>query len=442
MKNQRNTAQLLIAKDIARAATSGTVIKSYNDLSDGEIVVCSSSNVVLQIGGTYDDANEKRIKFIQRSGTTLLHSALIDADSLKKYSIETYAAQTEQVTYVGYNGTSGSLDVIDENMYTIRLRYTPSDTAGFASNIIKRGEYKSATTAIEYDIAHGLAFSLAASVKVEPERVTKVEMVSSATTVATASGAFAMVQGSKYCTVAESTAGAADAGRYNTSVVFVAGDFIRFGHATTKTYPVYRIISITNANTALATIELDRTYEGTSGSVAAASAGGMLSATGLAGDFGIKISGVASTRTAPKWEPFVNRFEIQALGFTSTSVTNSTAAAAGVGNYVQVAALEKQLNCNEADYYRDSFLAATLRSDALSSETYDMLCLEFTDVTEGQLGDTANSYKQLYIALATTASAAAKQIADPTSGIVTVLEDWAITSWLINGITTQVSKLT
>jgi hypothetical protein len=104
--------------------------------------------------------------------------------------------------------------------------------------------------------------------------------------------------------------------------------------------------------------------------------------------------------------------------------------------------MEQQLQMSEGGYRTQIPNPRTFRTDALSTETYDVMVVEFADVMETGLGSFANSPKQLYIALATTADPTAKQIENASTGIVPVFEDWAITSWLVTGITAQNANLT
>jgi len=295
-----------------------------------------------------------------------------------------YAAATEQISYWGYNGTSGDLGTITSgNVYTLSVLL--KQTAPTANNtpMIKTIPWQ-ATAATQYNVANGLATIFRKVFKREPYPMIKCELVNSGTSVATSSGVLVCVNGSKTVTIAEDDAN--DAGKYDTDgSTMVAGDILRIGHATTNTYPVYKIAAISGAGTSACTITLDREYEGTSESVAAASAGVIAAAS--EGDYGLKFTGL--NRFATKaFKPLTDyyskvRFDITSADFDADVVeTLSQAATEGVGTAYEVAQREVYTSMNQgAGTWLDKYSPNVHRSetDLSTPKTYDVMTIEGSD---------------------------------------------------------------
>lgn len=435
METIKNVNQLFVAKNIAKTATANLVIAKYDDIADGEVcIVDPRNNVQLTSAGYPTGFNGFRV--VQRSGSKLIFSDVVRAGTVRRMNITLPAnfAAAEQVDYIGYNGTSGSLDVINSNVYTVRLYINESTINGFMQQKIKEGFYKSTTAAVESDIAAALQNSLIKNFSREPLQDIKFERVSSATTVASSGGTWTVFKGSKTVTVAESGGGANDAGKYSADAsTLVVGDFIRFGHATTKTYPVYRIAAISGAGGALATITLDAPYQGTSdAALAAASVGCMASATGLAGTFGLKLSGLAQAYNGfffgePKtWLTTID------FGDNQTSlVTNATVASRGTGTYDTLARVEKELQADENPYRVFLEQGVVDRTDVLSDgTTYDVVVLEYDGVEQSGLGSDVKSPKTITIVQA--ANGAQADVA--AIGWITLLNHIVVTTWATPGV--------
>jgi hypothetical protein len=202
--------------------------------------------------------------------------------------------------------------------------------------------------------------------------------------------AFTVINGSKFVTWPED-ANNNDAGKYDTDAAdAIVGDFLRFGHATTKTFPVYKIIAMTGAATTNFVVELDRAYEGASGSVAA-NAVGVIPAANV-GDFGIKLTGLAladANFDPTTDEPFIVSFDVQ-LGenFETAAHTLSTRPLLGTGSYQQVRALEAYTQFQIRGKAISAYPPTTRYYQAVAGETYNIASFEiwdekFIDATTG-----------------------------------------------------------
>lgn len=252
-------------------------------------------------------------------------------------SSQVYTAAVEQSTTIGYNGTSGAVQAIDYNEYILSIIYKHDDLMWSEQINIKPYDYISESGATSY----GAVGAIAKLINEDSYSKVSVTMLSDVTTVASSGGAFTVVNGSPIITTVESSGSAADAGKYNSDgSTLVVGDFIRLGHATTTTYPVYRIDAITGAGTAACTITLNMPYQGTTGSVAAASAGCVASATGLAANWGMKLDGKVLDWVAKGVFPYKQvAFDVTLKGFGTTTQA-TTGATYPVGNYKQISDLE------------------------------------------------------------------------------------------------------
>lgn len=437
MITERNVANLLIAKSVATTLTHGNNVSAeISGMNTGETILTTPGGVIINAAGTITSYPEFKIG-VKNSDGKIQWSDIIKASSIKRINTLRYTAAANQLDYIGYNGTSGSIDVINSNIYTARLYMLPLDMAGFAQQKIKRGVYKSDSTATEAEIAAGVAENLITSLSKEPEKVKygtnniKVELVNSGTSIATSGGTIAVTKGSYYVSIAGT---GADAGKYDTDgSTIVAGDYIRFGHATTKTYPVYKVDSVVSGGGATTmVVKLNLPYQGDTDAAIAAASVGVIAAASV-GNFGIKLTGATFKFDAPKFGYLLPRWKTTLQDFGTTTVTESTVASEGTGTYEQVAYMEQQLQGNEGNFYRAQVPYPTFRAEAASGSTYAIISIEFEDNMNTTIGGVANSYKQLYIACV---KGNGTTYSDANTGLGTTLNAY-ITGYAIpsNGVT-------
>ena len=432
MITEKNISNLLIIKEVATTLTATNNIDAeVAGCTVGEAVVTSPGGVIVDAAGTLP----KQFKIGQvRTGNTILWSDVIDPKYIDSIDAFRTVAATQQLDYIGYNGTSGAIEAINNNIYTVRLYMIPTDTAGFAQQKIKRGVFKSDSSATSAEVAAGLAANLISNLSKEPEKTKfgvnniKVERVSSGTSIATSGGTIAVTKGSAYVSIAGT---GADAGKYDTDgSTIVAGDYLRIGHATTKTYPVYKVEEVVSGGGGTTmVVKLDIAYQGTSNSaVAAASVGVIPAATAVASDFGLKLTGTTYKFDPPKFGYYLPRWKTALQDCGTTTITNSVVATEGVGTYEQIAYMEQQLQGNEGNFYRAQVPYPTFRSDASTSSTYGQIVIKFRDRLVTTLGNQEDSLKTLYIACEETADATTFD--DANTGLATTLQAY-ITAYSI-----------
>lgn len=389
MQAQRNVANLLVVNSVAATAGMETNnIDGYiSSMSTGEPVIVSPGGVVVDATGTLP--TEFKIATKLTDGT-LLYSDIIKAKGIKSIVAHKYVAATNQVDYVGYNGSTGSFDVINNNIYSIKLYLKPTDTAGFMQQKIKEGFYETDSTATQREIALGLCNSLYLNFKREPDKVKfgtdrfvfeRINSGAQANALGTATAA--LTKGSTAVVFSE-----------DLTALVTAGTILRFGTSGAGTAPCYVVTGHDSGAAAARVYTLDMPYQGTSTTALAAAS--VESVT--EGDWGIKISSVTYYYEEPKFRYSQPIWETILQDCGSTVVTKSVKTTPGSGDYRQVRAMEQLFLGNEGNYYRAQIPQPTFRSEVSSSKTYALLTIEYVDNFSTELGGQADSLKQLYVA--------------------------------------------
>lgn len=389
MQAQRNVANILIANSVAATAGMETLnIDGFvSSLSTGEPVVISPAGIVVDATGTLPTKFKIATKL---TNGDLNFSDIINAKSIKSINVHKYVAPTNQVDYVGYNGTSGSIDVINNNIYAIKMYLRPTDIAGFMQQKIKEGFYETDSTATQREIAAGLTNSLIKNFSKEPDKVKfgtdrfafeRINAGAQANALGTAT--VAVTKGSTAIKFSE-----------DMTVLVVAGTILRFGATGAGTAPCYVVASHDGAAAAARVYFLDIPYQGASNTAFAAAS----TESVTEGAWGIKISSTTYSYEEPKFRYSQPIWDTTLEDCGATVVTKSTRTSPGSGVYQQVNAMEQLFLGNEGNYYRAQIPQPTFRSEASPSKTYALINIEFMDEMTTELGGQADSWKQLYIA--------------------------------------------
>lgn len=325
---------------------------------------------------------------------------MLEWSDLLHKSKSAYAAATVQKVVVGYNGTSGSIEVNNSDEYLLAIGYRDSLAQFGNKTLYKYAQYASTASATQYAIANGLHTTfVSANLK---DNLFYMEKLNSGTSIATSAGVLSVTKGSKVLTIAEQAGGSNDAGKYNGDAANIAvGDILRIGHATTKTIGVYKVTAISGSNSALATVTLDQPYVGaTNASLAAASAGVIASAS--EGDYGLRIVANDADKTIVPGLFFYSpiRFDVgMSIAFGDTITTTEASASEGVGTYNLVRQAEYELLGNRREPYRIAeYPLAAPALGAVSTETYTIYNLRFKDNSTETISGTADSYIEIIIA--------------------------------------------
>lgn len=179
MLGQKNKTHIVVGKDLALLTSSQT----RANLVAGKIGVfkngSSTANTsALSAGDSF------KIVYMNVDGK-IIESPIYNYSQLKQKNAVNYAAGTEQKSYVGYNGTTGSIAVANSDIYHIHLtRKDWSSTWGEHPNVKLVAAYESDATATQTEIADALVTNAARTLLNEKQKsgttVTKVGRINSA----------------------------------------------------------------------------------------------------------------------------------------------------------------------------------------------------------------------------------------------------------------------
>lgn len=320
MKRADNSLSVLIGKSVARTASVQITDPSASStfIASGEILILDATDAPLTAGTTI--AGSKSIRIVQGDGATnpLVFSPRISGLNVTAFSGLQYVAPQEEIQYIGYNGSSGAIDVLNNNRYVVRIYFKHDISLWSEHAKILHQEYESDATATQLEIAQGFAQKYAqvfplANTDIKVERVTD--------------GTFTVPSAAQTLTVAQ---GSATVTASAAIPAWVAGDIIRIG-GPSSTDPVYVIASVSGT-----TIVLDSPYQGASGTVANANCGEMSAVTA----WGLKITGKAfpfSQTTVARFPYQKVSFDVTVQNFGATGITDAQQASLGNGTFEEVA---------------------------------------------------------------------------------------------------------
>ena len=362
MKAQNTNLKVLVAN--ATSDPTETTMSTFKASgSTGEVLVVERDGTAIAAGST------GIMIAVKKADGTLDQTEVIPTAGIVKASVKSYAAGTNQVDYIGFNGTSGSIDAVNSTHYIANLRMQEfgSNSAANYENLV--GEFYTDASATQAEIADGICDSLIASHnELDQERFLIERVINNAGAVlGTSVNALQFTKGSKFFTadnIADAT-GAGDA--------LAVGDYIRIG--TTLTDPVYKITAI-NGNVGT----LDVAFQGdtTSGLVDTA-AERIAAATAASATFGVRLTARDLTAAAGKFPVQKFHFSTSLENFGSTTLTaQSAGASVGMGSGDQVREHEWFARGNFGELYRtgqpylfDNDLVG------VSATNYDILSIDY-----------------------------------------------------------------
>lgn len=392
VQTQKNVMNVMVGKEFASSAiavaslqiTDPTVTATY--IEDGGVVALglgSAGEVILPASSTNTIANYPSIRLVQRIGTLLNFSPRIQGVDVTKFTGVDGVAGAEQVSIVGYNGTTGAIDnsgtdfvltyvgLWDDMMWSkqqYRKAYDYYSTAATQQSIAKQ---------LSFDINNdGYHMTLAGT---GPQVKCEVLCDGTAASPATAATA-AVVSGSDVITL-----NAADAG------VQAIGTILRIGNTNTSAtgrgvdVPVYFVIGIPSTDSTLSAAQLRvHTYfQGTSDATLdlTTDAGVVATAT----NYGLKFTGLPLTWVKDFFKYKRVQFRIEIKGFGTTTVTTPTTMSQGKGDYRHVAEMESFAAGNEGALNRTIVPLPAGRQVTPTDGSiplYDAIMIEWADRTK------------------------------------------------------------
>lgn len=292
----------------------GTVVSDSN-LEEGAIVAVDAGMRRMDAAAL---AAADRYRIVQGKGTgkqLMISPMITKASATLSTSIHRVAVQ--QVSIVGFNGTTGSLPVANETDFFIKIRKNDNDAANRSQPMsLFAGPIKSDASATQEEIAFALVKNGQANFAKEPANgYLKFDVISDGTTAAIGTATLAATNGSKALT-------------YSAAHSLAVGDLVFIAGAT------YQVAAVPTTTT----VTLSTPFEGTTvaalatGTTYATNHGKLTAAT----NFGVRLTGVqANFDVNAMRDYYVNRFTVT-FSDESTLIT-TTGARTGSGVWQQVA---------------------------------------------------------------------------------------------------------
>jgi len=328
MLRKANNVFSVIVDDNAQAAlgfAAGTLVTDAN-LPKGAVALVDLGNEFLTAAAYTALPSTGQYRILQGKGLGLpLMKSPILTKGKTAITIAKHKPAVQQVTTIGYNGTTGALPTANNTSFFIKIRKRDNDAANRSQPMsLFAGPVKTDLTGTQEELARLLVRSGYKNFAEEPaNNYLKFEAIcSDAGAVPTGAGitTFTPVVGSKTVAI--------DGTLTNVAV----GDYIRLEGAGV-TSPVYKVV----AYTASTSIVLDTPFTGTAAAYAVANVRRITAALATAANFGIVITGkVAPFNVNSFRNYYANRFTAT-FSDSSTLVTSTTGAQNGNGVFQQVA---------------------------------------------------------------------------------------------------------
>ena len=366
MPEFQNTKLNVFVANSDVGATETTLATFKSDAANGETIAVESDGTAIASGSS-------RIKILVKDKNGKLKSSeTISVAGIKRVAAKAYSAPSEQISYVGFNGSTGSIDVINSNLYQVNIEFRDYNAFSALNRYRKQAHYQSAASASELAIAEGIRDSFIRNFTREPEsnRI-NFELVASITndaSLGTAVGDVVFTKGSKFVS-------ATDVDDATTNSALAVGDLLRVG--TTATDTVYRITAI---NTSTNVITLDQAFQGETTTIVDTDLAVVPTANVATQSFGVKFTGKEQDFSLGKVEYQKLSFVLSLVDFGSTDVTLAQAAKQGLGVGKRVAEAEEGTLGNSGEMYRTGEphlydYRSILEAD--QTKKYDLVTVEF-----------------------------------------------------------------
>ena len=418
---QRNIATMLVAKSMAVTGTdfvTKNIQATKGSMATGQVTVVNSAGVAVD-GATAATLTPTFMVVQKLADGTLKMSGTIDATKVKKVTVHKYLAGSNQVDYIGYNGTTGSIEVTDNNVYKVNITYRGTDAFDASRMTIKHGVYKSDSAATQSEIAAGLTNSLITNFSREGIKLKygldliKFERVCShaGTEALSAADTFVGTAGSKMITIVESGG--------DLPYLFAVGDYIRMGTAVTS--PVYKITATTVTTAAGGVLTLDIPLQTSVSYTGTGYVEYITAAEAAASNFGIKMTGTELPYSAINFNYGRSAWITGLQDFGATTVT-STAMTLGSGNGKTVNELESWIAFNRGNWYPYATGATLPTLHSLTTGSYALINIAYKDEYVTEMGHSSDTYAELWLACE---KGNVTHYSDANTGIGTVIDAYA-----------------
>jgi hypothetical protein len=320
-RKANNVFSVILENQVAAASlpAAGTVVTSAN-LPTGAVVVADLGNIRLSAAAFLALPANAQFRIIEGLGITepLMKSPVLTKSKVVA-SVAKHVEARQQITSVGFNGTTGALPVANNTNFFIKIRKRDNDAANRSQPFsLFAGPVRTDANGTQAELASLLIANGYLNFKDEPaNHYLRFEAIcdnagatdGTATSATVTNGSLGVVLNAAPTTMA-------------------VGDYIRFGTAVTD--PVYLITAISGAN-----LTLNSPYVGTTGAVAAIEYIAAVSAA--TANFGVRITGNVDPFDVNQWRDYyANRFTVS-FSDSTTLLTHLQGAFNGTGMWQQVA---------------------------------------------------------------------------------------------------------
>jgi len=361
--------------DTDAAAPTAAGIASPTTVAAGAVALVNEGNVILNAAAYTALASDARVRIVQNIGGRLVSSCAMTKGKLRlgmpasgtpaPGTVSQYSAAVQQVTVIGYNGTSGSLPSANSTSYYIKIRKNDNDAGNRSQPFSLFSQFKTDASATQEELAFGLVKVGTKNMENEPaNKYLKFEALCDDAGAADATATTIDIDyGSKTGTL---NAGA---------TTFVVGDLLRIGGGAT-TDPVYKITALAGT-----TVTLDIAYQSASGTGIAIEY--ITAALAAAAEFGVRLTGIESdfdVNAMRDW--YSNRFTAT-FSDDSTLVTHVQGASDGVGVWQKVA-MDEYMSMGFQGQNEMLGVPPTMRtSSVVTAGEYDALMLTADEEVHG-----------------------------------------------------------
>jgi hypothetical protein len=323
-KNENITMSLLSDINVTTASVpaNGVVVTPAN-LPVGSVVITDLGLMALNAAAFAALLDGEQFLIVQGCGSTkpLLKSPVITKGDYTT-TVSKHVAATQQISAVGFNGTTGSLIAASNTSFFIKIRKNDNDSRNNSQPQSLYAQYRTDATGTQEELAYGLAVNGNANFSRQPENgYLKFEVLcndAGATPTGTTT-TFTTVNGSRSVAI-------------NGTLTNVAvGDSIRFANNTNSA--VYKV----TAYTASTSITLDRPYSDISFTYAIANVGRITAANAATANFGIRMTGIENAFDVNRFRNYyANRFT-PTFSDENVLVSHLQGASGGTGVWQRVA---------------------------------------------------------------------------------------------------------
>ena len=407
LPKQDNVTYAAIASTTATAPVAGGVA-SPTTVADGKVALINEGAVILDAATYTALTADRQVRIVQNIGGKLFFSCDMTKGKLRTGtsnktgaptasgpgSISIYVEEDQQITRIGYNGTTGALPIADDTDYWIKLRKNDNDAANRSQpTSLFAGPVKTDASGTQEELAFALTKSGIKNMSTQPESnngYVKFEALcdEAGAAITGAVTNIILTYGSK------AVVGDTD----NQDITNVAaGDVIKIAAAlTTGVYKVASVVAETASTPYI--INLTTPYQGDTATVTIAAARRILEADATAAEFGIQISGKVSDFDVNAFRNYYsNRFTAT---FSDTTVLNThvQGATEGTGVWQEAAMAEYMSMGNQGENQMLSVPPKLRTSSVITDGEYDVLTLIADEDIHGLTSkNTETSTVMLYI---------------------------------------------